>query len=99
MAACSWYGPSGPVDRARVTRATPSAMASAFQSVRSWSLSGTGDPSGAVRAGRRASVSSMRARSPATSLLPGTTRWSWRASRMASAVNSARTSCVPEVAL
>ena len=58
-------------------------------------LSGTSDPSGAVRAGRRASVNSMRARSPATSLLPGTTGGPWRASRMASAVNSARTSSRP----
>ena len=55
MAAWSWYGPIGPLDRVSVTRATPSAMASVFQSVRSCSSSGTSDPSGAG-AGRAAGV-------------------------------------------
>ena len=58
--------------------------------VRSCSAIGTSAPSGPVRAGRRASVSSISASSPVTSPSSGSSRWTSRASRIASADSSAR---------
>ena len=77
--------------------ATPSAMWSAFQRLRSCSAIGINAPSGPVRAGRRASVSSMSASSPVTSASSGSSRWTMRASRIASVDSSARCRLGPEV--
>ncbi len=98
MAACTWYGPTGPRGSVTVMRATPSAIRSASQRERSCSSRGTRAPSGRVRAGRRASVSSMRASRPATSGSSGSSRRAWRVRRIASAVRSTRTSSSPEEA-
>ena len=68
-------GRPGPGQRS-VISATPSAMAARSQSARSCSASGTRAPSGPVRAGRRASVSSISASSPATSPSSGSSRCS-----------------------
>ncbi len=77
--------------------ATPSAMRSASHAPRSCSAIGTSAPSGPVRAGRRASVSSISASSPATSPSPGSSRCTMRASRIASADSSARCRSGPAV--
>ena len=56
------------------TRVWPSVMSGRSQRVRSWSARRIIDPSGAVRAGRRASVSSVRARRPTASGSSGMSR-------------------------
>ena len=63
-------------------------MRSRSQRLRCCSASGTSSPPGLVRAGRRASVSSISASRPATSPSPGSSRYSHRASRIASADRS-----------
>ena len=73
--------------------AMPSAMRSWSHRVRSCSASGTSSPSGPVRAGRRASVSSMSASRPATSGSSGSAACSMRVSRIASVDRSARATC------
>ena len=97
IAAWSWYGPVGPRGSAPVISATPSAMQRGSQLFRSCSAMGTSSPSGPVRAGRRASVSSISASSPVTSPSPGSSRCSSLASRIASAASSARCRPGPEV--
>ena len=64
---------------------SPSAIAAASQSERSCSSSGTSSPSASVRAGRRASVSSISASRPPTSGSSGSARRAIRARRIASA--------------
>jgi len=83
----------------RLRALVPSAIAAASHLRRSCSARGTRPPSGAVRAARRASVSSIRASSPATSPSEGTSARSRRVSRMASAVSSTRPSSVPALAV
>ena len=78
--------------------ATPSAIFARSHLLRSCSSSGISSPAGPVRAGRRASVSSISASSPATSPSPGNSRRTIRVSRIASADRSARNSPGPEVA-
>ena len=99
MAAWSWYGPTGVPASAPVTRAVPSAISPRSQRARSCSASGTRLPSGRVRAGRRASVSSMSASSPVTSPSPGSHACNCRVSRIASSVSSTRCSAGPELAV
>ncbi len=97
IAAWSRYGPAVPRGSAPVMSATPSAMASASHRLRSCSAIGISEPSGPVRAGRRASVSTMSASSPVTSPSSGSSRWTIRVSRIASADSSTRCRCGPEV--
>jgi hypothetical protein len=78
---------------------TPSAMASASHFPRSCSASGTSAPSARVRAGRRASVSSISASRPVTSPFSGRRPWSCLVSLIASDVRSTRLRDVPELAV
>jgi hypothetical protein len=98
IAAWIWYGPGRLRRRQARTMACPSATSSRFHKDRSWSGSSTIEPSAAVRAGRRDSVSSSSASSPATSGSSGISPASSRVSRIASAHRSARTSSVPLLA-
>ena len=82
--------PTGPAERG----AAPSDRARS-QRRRSWSSSSTGSPSGPVRAGNRAAVSSSRARRPCTSGSSGI-RWArTRARRTASCARSGRIKSSP----
>ena len=61
-----------------VEQRRPSAMLGRSQRPRSWSASGIGSPSASTRAGRRASISSISASSPATSGSSGSWPWTMR---------------------
>ena len=74
IAAWSWYGPTRPIRSARSTSARPSAIRAASQRDRSWSSRRTSSPRGPSRAGRRASVSSIRASRPGRLRLAGEQR-------------------------
>lgn len=67
MAAWIWNGPGWLRRRQARTRVCPSVMSMRSHCVRSWSAKRTIDPSVAVRASHRASVSSIRARRPKAS--------------------------------
>ena len=71
MAAWIWYGPGLWCATAAVSRSTPSRMYAAFHRPRSCSAIGTRSPCSSVRAGRRASVSSISASRPVTSSSSG----------------------------
>ena len=75
----------------------PSSICKRSQRSRRCSSRGTSEPSGSVRAARRASVSNMSASSPATSPSAGRSLCIMRVSRIASAVRSARFSAAPEL--
>ena len=75
------------------------AIAAVSQSPRSCSTKGINAPPGPVRAGRRASVSSIRASSPATSPSSGRSFRTPRTSRIDSVVSSALCSDVPDDAV
>ena len=66
MAAWIWYGPGRVAPQAGATRSWPSAIMSASHRVRSWSRSGTSEPSAPVRAGGgpRSAASARAARRP-----------------------------------
>jgi hypothetical protein len=84
MAAWSWYSPTALLGSTALSNATPSLISVWSQRVRSCSASGMSWPCGPVRAGRRASVSSMSASRPATSGSSGSNARSARTSRIAS---------------
>ena len=71
-------------------RDVPSVMSDRSHRPRCCSASGISSPPGPVRAGRRASVSSISASSPVTSGWPGRLACSARASRIASPDRSLR---------
>src|SRR4029079_1120120 len=64
IAAWIWYGPGSLRRRQRRTSAWPSAIRARSHAPRSWSASRTRSPPAVVRAGRRASISSMSASRP-----------------------------------
>ena len=85
IAACSWYGPSGACASVSVISATPSAIDVAGPSgCGPARRAGPARRRGRVRAGRRASVSSISASSPATSPSSGSSACTARVSRIAS---------------
>jgi len=90
---------ASPRGSAALMSAVPSAICSRFHCCLSCSASGTSDPSGRVRAARRASVSSISASSPVTSLSSGSSRCSQRASRIASCDSAGTVSWSPSLAV
>ncbi len=84
---------------ARSSAARPRRIAERSHRRRSWSSSSTASPSGPVRAGNRAAVSSNRASRPYTSGSSGSNAASIRASRIASYARSGRSRRSPAVAV
>ena len=85
--------------RGLASAASPRRIAERSHRRRSWSSSRTGEPSGPVRAGKRAAVSSHSASRPCTSGSSGSSAASVRASRIASYARSGRSSRSPDVAV
>ena len=68
IAACSWYGPSGPLDSAELTSATPSAMADAIPR-RPVLLGERDQPAALIRAREAAGVREQHERQQAGDLV------------------------------